>query len=84
MRKVILYLPGENLFPQWENMAGDKKNLALLSFADTCQERPLRLGGIDVGKITGYRLTPDSVGLIVEWAEFIEQGQIIEGDNTGG
>jgi hypothetical protein len=77
MRKVILYLQGENLFSTWESMPGDTQNLALLSFGDSCQGKPLRLGGIDLGTVTGFRTTPHAVGLIVEWNDWIEQGQII-------
>ena len=79
MRKVILYLNGDKLFPQWDDMPGDKKDLALVSFGDSCKGKTLRLGGIDVGTVAEFRTSPTAVGLVVEWADWIEQGQIIDG-----
>lgn len=77
MRQVILYLRGDKMFPQWESMPSDKQSLALTGFGDSCEGKALLLGGIEVAKVTGFRTTPTAVGLIVEWSEWIEQGQII-------
>lgn len=83
MRSVILYMPGERLFPNWKEMKGDKQNLSLVAFGDMCEGHHVRLGGIDLGIVSGFRTTPTALGLIVEWADWIEQGQIIQGETKG-
>jgi len=83
---LILYVPGEVLHSNFENLAAETKKKVQEAFIANHTDKPLQVGyngGVEVGTCIGGRINALGAGLVIEWIEGLEVVHLQDGAWNG-